>query len=97
MNKSIAAVVAASTLPFVASVPAAAASTHSNSTSGNPTPVPCEALTAQAMPNTAVTSASIVPVVQSRAICMFPEVATYDGHGDVNAASSFSSRRPATT
>jgi Tannase and feruloyl esterase len=33
-------------------------------------------------------------VVQSRPICMFPEVAAYKGNGDVNVASSFVCRRP---
>jgi hypothetical protein len=33
-------------------------------------------------------------VAQSRPICMFPEVAAYKGHGDVNDASSFVCRRP---
>lgn len=33
-------------------------------------------------------------VVQTRPICLYPEVAAYKGHGDVAAASSFVCRRP---
>jgi hypothetical protein len=34
-------------------------------------------------------------VVQTRPICLYPEVAAYKGHGDVTVASSFVCRRPA--